>query len=202
MIARRAGFTLLEIMIVLLFIGLAASYVAFNAFGVSQVDQLEKEARRFQVVFDMASDFAILNQRELGIRVDKEENQYVFLYLDDEQEWQVLEDQAFFESYVLPEPFTLDLTLDDLPWQEDDSLFDRELFDEELSVSDADVRIGEDEPPPPEPPQIFILSSGDITPFSMIFKYEPEFSDDEPAYFRINGIDTPPLERQGPLDRL
>ena len=64
------GFTLLEVMLVLLLMGLAAGYVMFNAFGASKRDLLKSQAQRLQVIVDMASDYAVLNQQQLGIRVE------------------------------------------------------------------------------------------------------------------------------------
>ena len=67
---KKAGFTLLEVMLVLLLMGLAAGYVMFNAFGASKSDLLKSQAQRLQVIVDMASDFAVLNQQQLGVRCD------------------------------------------------------------------------------------------------------------------------------------
>ena len=171
------GFTLLEVMLVLLLMGLAAGYVMFNAFGASKSDLLKSQAQRLQVIVDMASDYAVLNQQQLGIRVEQAENSYYFVYLDDEDEWQRVEDEKMYAPYTLPEPFTLTLNLDDLPWDEEDSLFDRDLFDENLSVSDAGVDIGSEEEKTLPPPQILIMSSGEITPFSLMFNYEGDFNE-------------------------
>jgi general secretion pathway protein H len=198
---RNRGFTLLEIMLVILIMGLVVSVVMFNTFGQSKLDVLEKQAKRFQVVFDMASDFAVLNQQQLGLFVDQEKQTYQFMYLDDEQKWRLMTDDKAFDSYQLPEEFTLSLQLEGLPWLQEDSLFE-EGFDTKLSVNDDDIKIGDEEEKLPPPPQIYILSSGDITPFSMAFSYEPSFGSDQPLYFRVNGDDTPPLMREGPLDSL
>ena len=195
---RHSGFTLLEIMIVLLLMGLAAGYVLFNAFSVSQSDRLKEQVQRLQVVFAMASDFAILNQQQLGLYIDEKKSQYHFVFLDEEQQWQLIEGNPLFVEQQLPELFSVELELEDLPWEQEDSLFDAGIFDESLSVSEDGVEIGEEDKPPP-PPQILLLSSGDITPFSLLFRYEPEFDDDEPAYFRLNGQDTVPLQRIGPM---
>ncbi|HBF70842.1 MAG: type II secretion system protein GspH [Alteromonas sp.] len=193
------GFTLLEVMLVLLLMGLAAGYVMFNAFGASKSDLLKSQAQRLQVIVDMASDYAVLNQQQLGIRVEQAENSYYFVYLDDEDEWQRVEDEKMYAPYTLPEPFTLTLNLDDLPWDEEDSLFDRDLFDENLSVSDAGVDIGSEEEKTLPPPQILIMSSGEITPFSLMFNYEGDFNE-EPVYFALQNKETPTLSLTGPLD--
>ena len=193
------GFTLLDVMLVLLLMGLAAGYVMFNAFGASKSDLLKSQAQRLQVIVDMASDYAVLNQQQLGIRVEQAENSYYFVYLDDEDEWQRVEDEKMYAPYTLPEPFTLTLNLDDLPWDEEDSLFDRDLFDENLSVSDAGVDIGSEEEKTLPPPQILIMSSGEITPFSLMFNYEGDFNE-EPVYFALQNKETPTLSLTGPLD--
>ena len=190
---------MLDVMLVLLLMGLAAGYVMFNAFGASKSDLLKSQAQRLQVIVDMASDYAVLNQQQLGIRVEQAENSYYFVYLDDEDEWQRVEDEKMYAPYTLPEPFTLTLNLDDLPWDEEDSLFDRDLFDENLSVSDAGVDIGSEEEKTLPPPQILIMSSGEITPFSLMFNYEGDFNE-EPVYFALQNKETPTLSLTGPLD--
>jgi general secretion pathway protein H len=197
----QLGFTLIEVMLVLFIMGLAVGTVLFNVVGEDQTALLKKQVQRFEVVFNMASDFAILNQQQLGLYVNQEKSTYVYLMLDQEQKWQYFAVDKVFARHTLPEAFNFELELNDLPWETDGSLFDEEVFDEQLSVSQDRVEIGEEEKLLP-PPQVLILSSGDITPFSMSFIYEPQFGEDEPTYFRLNGEDSPPLLREGPLDSL
>lgn len=188
----------------LFIMGIAVSTVLMNVVGQNKEDLLKKQVQRFEVVFNMASDFAILNQLQLGMYIDKEKNTYSYLILDDEQKWQPFDLDETFASFTLPEEFMFELQLNDLPWETDGSLFDEASFDAELSVSSDGVEIGseDEEEKLHPPPQVFILSSGDITPFSMTFIYEADFSDDEPVYFRINGEDSAPVKREGPLDSL
>lgn len=197
-----SGFTLIEVMVVLAIMGIAAGVVIFNSFGVSQGEKLENQAKRFQVIVDMASDFAVLNQKELGIRIEPKNSEYYFMLMDEDQNWQLLDTEKVFESYQLPEPFTLELELDDLPWLEEDNLFSDGIFDETLSFDENRVEIGDDEEKKLPPPQILLLSSGDITPFSLAMIYEPEFGSDSPIYYRLNATDSAPIERLGPLDSL
>jgi len=199
---RQTGFTLLEVMLVITLMALIVSFVVVNIGGTNNADQLEKQARRFQVVFDMASDLAILNQKQLGLHIDEEKLTYQFMILNDEQKWQWLDTDKAFAENELKEPFTLELLLDGLPWDADDNLFDTEVFDEELSLSDEGVEIGDEEDKQLPPPQIFIFPSGEITPFSLVFKFEPDFGDEAVTYFRVNGIDETPLAFEGPLDAL
>ena len=202
--SQQRGFTLLEVMLVLLIVGILVSAVVYNSFSVSQEDLLKKQAQRLQLVVGTVSEFAILNQLEMGMRIEPDTNEYFFMVLDEEQQWQLfaLDGAAVFEPYQLPEDFGLELQLDDLPWINEDSLFeDDTIFDEKLSLDDKDVKIGEEDEPPP-PPQILLFSSGEVTPFSMILKYEPSFGDDEPVYFRVNAEEYIPLTVEGPLDAL
>lgn len=195
------GFTLLEVMLVLLLMGLTAGYVVFNALTSDPAEQLEREVHRLQVVIDMASDFAVLNQQQLGVFIDEKQRSYSFMLLDEEDNWQFLTGNPVYDRVTLTEPFTFKLSLDDLPWLDQDRLFERDLFDSTLSVNDKDIQIGEEEEAPPPPPQILIMSSGEITPFSLVFSYEPGFSNELPAYFVLNNRDMPPLEFIGPLEQ-
>ncbi len=173
---KKAGFTLLEVMLVLLLMGLAAGYVMFNAFGASKSDLLKTQA------------------------FEADKNEYYFVYLDDDDEWQRIEGEKTYEPYTLPEPFTFTLNLDDLPWDVEDRLFDRELFDENLSVSDEGVEIGNEEEKKLPPPQVLIMSSGEITPFTLSFNYEGD-DGDNPVYYSLQNQDLPPLVLEGPLER-
>ncbi len=197
----QRGFTLLELMLVMALMGLAATYVVFNVFGVNQSDQLKKEAQRLQVLVDMASDYAVLNQQQLGIRFEQDEHEYYFVFLNDDDEWEKITDESLYEAHVLADPFTFDLNLDDLPWDTEDRLFDREMFDENFSLDEEGVEIGNEEDRKLPPPQVLIMSSGEITPFTLTLNYEPDFGTDSPVYYQILNEDVPPLALEGPLER-
>ena len=197
---QQTGFTLIEIMLVLALMGLMISVVSYTALGTNNYDKVDQQAKRFQVVFDMASDYAILNQVQLGIRIDEKENTYTYVALDDDDDWVELSGQKLFESHQLPENMTLQLFLDNLPWQQEDQLFTGSLFDEELSVSDEGVEIGNEEDIPPPPPQLFLLSSGDLTPFELTITFEDAFSNDDPITFTLRAKEVTPIERIAPED--
>lgn len=200
--SRTSGFSLIEIMVVLVIIGTMAMIAVVSFTPNSDDDKLETEARRFQQVFDMAIDFAVLNQQQLGLRVEPENNQYFFMVMNEEFKWRPLSQNALFSTRVLHEDLNLELQLEGLPWIDEETLFEGSLFDEALSVSDDETSIGEEEEEEPDPPQVFIFSSGEFTPFSVIFAFEPQFGPANVAYFKVNGIDFPPLELEGPLDSI
>lgn len=199
---HQRGFTLLEVMLVLVIMGLLAGTVVFNISGQSGQDRLKQQVQRFQVVFSMASDYAVLNQQQLGVYIDQDKNQYSFVVLNNEQNWQLISGDKTFEAHTLPDEFTFELALNDLPWDTDDSLFNESSIDAELSFSDDDISIGDEEEKKLPPPQILLLSSGDITPFSLGFAYEPGFSSEPASYFRLNVQDSLPVTLEGPLETL
>jgi general secretion pathway protein H len=201
---RQQGFTLLEIMLVLLLMGLAAGYVLFNTDAISEPvsKQLEKQARRLQVIVDIASDFAVLNQQEIGLYLDDEEQSYTFMYLDEDDNWQLIDDTPNLARYTLPEPFIFEFTLEDLPWQNEDSLFTHSFFESESSIPEDGVEIGKEEDKPLPTPQIMLMSSGEITPFSITFSLDTSLSTGDPVYYILNNHDMPPFELVGPLEEL
>ncbi|WP_371194343.1 type II secretion system minor pseudopilin GspH [Glaciecola sp. SC05] len=192
---KHQGFTLLELILVIAVIGLIVSVVSYNVIGKDPADDVEQETRKLQVLFDMASDYAVLNQKQLGLRVDLEKVTYEFVALNDEQRWRPIETQPIFAMHELPEFVSLELILEDLPWQNEDSLFDTKVFDESLSVSDEGVEIGNEEDIEPPPPQILLLSSGEITPFEIRLIYDEPFGQTIPFFFTLQGEDVPPLLR-------
>ncbi len=187
------GFTLIEIMLVLVIMGLVAGYVVMNAFGMDPKDKLKAEAERFMVVSTMAADFAVLNQMQFGLVIDEERNRYHFAYLDDDNNWLPVTDQPAFAERQLDADYLINLKLDDFEWQSESSLFgDGGLFDETLSVANDTVNIGNTEDKPPPPPQIMLLSSGDITEFSVTFTLYDERTSD--AEFTISSQGYLPLQ--------
>ncbi|MDT0595202.1 type II secretion system minor pseudopilin GspH [Glaciecola petra] len=195
----EGGFTLLEVILVMAIIGLVMATVQFTIFSKDISREIEKETQRLQALFSLASDYAVINQLEMGLRIDDEEQTYEFVKLSDDEKWLAMDDQEHFALYQLPEGLSLELTLEGLSWQEDEGLFDNRIFDEELSVSSDGVQIGNEEDEEPDPPQIFILSSGEITPFELRLDYQGQDFDEESFSFLLKGIDTVPLVREGPI---
>lgn len=174
MLSRRhsSGFTLIEIMLVLVIMGLVAGYVVVNAFGNDPQDKLKNEALRFHAVATLASDFAVLNQIEFGLVIDDQRNSYKFVFLDDNDKWVDVPDNPAFVEREIPEEIQIQLLLDGFEWESEETLFSSEsLFSEALSVSTDSVQIGNKEDMPPPPPQVMFLSSGDLTEFTLRFRF-------------------------------
>ncbi len=185
---KSAGFTLIEVMLVIVVIGILMSVVQLNFQGGQSSKALEKESKRFAGLFELASDFGMLNNIELGLYTTDEG--YQFLAYDGTQ-WTVLADEESLPAVTLPENIELALSLDDLP-VDGGMLVDASSF----VTEEDDFREEEEEKPVP---QVVIMSGGDISPFSVTFQFRDDFSG-ENARYKVTGLYTTPLTIEGPLD--
>lgn len=156
------GFTLVEVMLVMLLIGLLATTVVMSFSGESNEEKLEKEAERFQQIFQFVAETAMLKQQEWGLYVQNE--RYGFLYYNNKDaKWAEADQPLSLQQYKLPQDITLQLELEGLPGEDGNLLsqLDWQLDDE--TKPDEKSKI-------PVLPQVFILSSGEISPFKLILK--------------------------------
>lgn len=135
---RQAGFTLLELLVVLFIIGISVTFATLSFSGRAVEDRLENEARRLQEIMRLAAEEAVIQGLELGMQSDGEN--YGFLLIGEEG-WVAYEGDAPFKSYALPEGIRLEVSVEDfsLPVPEENELL----------------------------PQIVFLSSGELTPFDL-----------------------------------
>jgi general secretion pathway protein H len=148
-----AGFTLLELMVVLVIIGVIFSFAVLSMGGDKYVEAMEREARRLATVVDMASDEAVLLGEEVAIRFF--DDGYEFLILQNNI-WLASGDGNLMKMHSLPDGIGLQLEVEnDLP------VFPGDEKDEAIEDADQD-----------SPPQVYLLSSGEVTPFSVTFRAE------------------------------
>lgn len=93
------GFTLIEVMVVVVIIGILINYVAISFGRNGPADMLKDESQRLTSLIELASEEALL--RSVLIGVDITEESYGFLSLN-EGEWEVVSDTLFRERQ-LPE---------------------------------------------------------------------------------------------------
>jgi len=195
------GFTLLEVLVVIALIGLIVSVVQFDFSGKRPEDTLKKVSYQFAELFESAANYGLLNNVELGLYL--EENSYRFLGYDGVK-WSEIPHQDWLAAQELPEGITFKLSLDDLPIEEP-LLFDSSVFkanDEEYLSFDAIEEAKKAKKEKLLFPQVYILSGGDITPFSLTFQFTEEaslYDDLSELAYRVTGIYSTPLTVEGPV---
>jgi general secretion pathway protein H len=133
----QRGFTLIELMVVLVIIGVILSSVALSTGGDTRAEVMEREARRLMVLLELASQEAVMRSEQLAVRFT--EDAYEFMVLENGQ-WLALDDERPLRPRALPDEIELRLELQDNP-------------PPGLSAEDSDM------------PQVYLLSSGEMTPF-------------------------------------
>ena len=108
---KQRGFTLIEVMVVVVLIGLMASLVQFNFSGNNPEDKLAYESARFAAIFEVAAEYGMLNNIELGLIV-KKDNYQCLAY--DGTQWTEIADQDCNAQVTIPEARELNFDLDDL----------------------------------------------------------------------------------------
>lgn len=187
------GFSLIEIMVVIVLIGLMASAVQFTFSGNDPEKLLDKESQRFSAIFNTAAEYSMLNNIELGLVV--EDNTYQFVAFDGET-WVATTDTPFLAPYTLPENITIVLTLDDLPLDEPPLIY---VLHEENEDSDIEFSGSELDEEKKLIPQVYILSGGDLTPFSLRFQLTDRFDEDTYVSYLVSGLYDTPLTIEGPM---
>ncbi|GGZ02611.1 MAG: ral secretion pathway protein [Shewanella sp.] len=155
---RVQGFTLLEVMLVVLLMGLMAAAVTLSIGGGNQQQQLAREAQRFITVTEAVTNEAVLSGQFVGIVVDKDAYHYV-VYVDDK--WQPLQRDNLLAEHKLPQGITTDLQVEGLPLDQEEQK--DSLFDDDKPFNDDKK---DDKNPEP---QIMLLPSGEMTGFELTF---------------------------------
>ena len=99
-----AGFTLVEIMVVMVIIGITLGMVSFNALPSPRQD-LQKEAQRIALLLQLARDEAIVRNRLVAFEADSDH--YRFLVRNETRWDPVLEDDLLRERAFKSAPVTM-----------------------------------------------------------------------------------------------
>jgi general secretion pathway protein H len=146
-LARRAGgFTLLEVLVVLVIIGIITT-MAVVSIGVLGGDhEMDQEVRRLQAVLNQAREEAQIEGRDVGMRFDADG--YDFLDYDGRNaRWLPVADDPLLRPRRLPAGVTLVLRMES-----------REVkLDPRTPPTDAK----------PAQPQLLVQASGDLEPFEL-----------------------------------
>lgn len=169
-----SGFTLLELLVVMVIIGVLAGMVSLSVSGRAVEDRMQAESRRMMELVRLASDEAQAKGIEIGLRQTVEGMQ--FLTLDERGRWTVVR-EGLFRPRQVPPPFMIELRVDGrlvkpvVP----------EPPESTDTKSDASLRLSRDDDARAVPePQVLILSSGEMTPFALDVRLP-----DSAVYYRV-----------------
>ena len=142
---RARGFTLLEVLVVVMIIGII---VSFAALSIKSDDQtLEEEARRLQALINLAGQEAVLQSKEFALEFTGDGYDFVEF---DGKKWQTISDDEILRARTLPS----------------DEVVDYQPEGEQLTLQGMDAE--------KTPPRIYFLSSGEMTPFTLTMRRRGE----------------------------
>jgi general secretion pathway protein H len=157
------GFTLLELLVVLVIIGVMVAMVTLSTNVLGQDSQVEEETRRFWAVLRQAREEAELQSIDLAVFVGSTE--YEFLRFDTRRnEWRQVADDTLYAPRTLPAGLRFRIWLEGRELVLKPGLPDRSKKDENQKW----------------PPQLTVLSSGDVVPFELQLE-----RDNSPALWRM-----------------
>lgn len=159
MMKNQKGFTLIEILLVLVLLSVA-SVAVISTLPQKSSDDAKQQAQALYHRLQLLNEEAILSGKDYGVRFDEKRSSYQLLALS-EDGWQKLSDDELPQSTALPDGLAMVLQLGGNVWKDEDRLFKPgSLFDEDMfsEVEDEKKVLT---------PQVFIMSSGELTPFSI-----------------------------------
>jgi general secretion pathway protein H len=163
---RAAGFTLLEILVVIVIIGVMVSMATLSVGLLGGDRQSEEEARRVWAVIGQAREEAELQAIDLALFVGTSD--YEFLRFDTRRnQWLPVVDDKLYAQRTLPEGLRFRLWMEGREIVLKPGLPDRSKKDESEKW----------------PPQLTVLSSGDVVPFELQIE-----RDGAPALWRMTSL--------------
>lgn len=159
MFKSQTGFTLIELMLVLVLIALLAGMFALNL-SPSPQQQIDREARRLQWVLQQAAEQSVTQGVELALSLPSNGYQIIQFSIQ-ERQWVGLEDKLF-RSYTLADGLHLKVLIDREQWSAEEQ---QQLA---LLIKNNPLKLS--------PPIIVFLSSGETTPFKlMLFSNDTDY---------------------------
>ncbi|WP_252178038.1 type II secretion system minor pseudopilin GspH [Endozoicomonas sp. 4G] len=152
---KSAGFTLLEIMLVLVLLGIATAVVLPTLAPADSSARLKTDARRFAALVKTGHQESLLKGKNLGVRFT--DNGYQFMEWHEGQ-WQLLKSDRLLTERVLSDAIRLDFMPGELIWQ---AALDAEKQQDSSLFSNGSNKAT---------PDLYLWSSGEVTPAEVRFQ--------------------------------
>ncbi len=154
---RSRGFTLLEMLVMLIVIGITISFVTLSIGVGGKPVELQNEAEKLTGMLQLALEEAVLTGKPIGLRIDETLDRsgtrfnYEWSVLE-QGKWQPFEQHPVLQDGQVAEGIELDLTLEGVEIQ----------LQEEAKEDEDDSKLKET-----YQPDIFILQSGELSAFKL-----------------------------------
>jgi general secretion pathway protein H len=144
--ARIRGFTLIEILVVLVIMAIVISLAVLSINVTGRDTQIDQEGQRIEGLLEMLHERALIEGHDFGLRL--EPAAYEFLAYDTRRSlWVPLDQEREFRRRTLPPGLVFQLELDS----------------RQVVLQPIDPNLSSDATPPA--PQLAVAASGDSTPF-------------------------------------
>jgi len=163
-IKQQRGFTLIEVMLVVLLIGLASTIVLMTVDDSGQKKSVKREGHKLAALAGIALDKAVLSGRDFGMVFSRDKYHFVELL---EKRWQPAQDEVLKEQKL--KNIAMSAEIDGFKW-----LPDQKDYSSSALFSERDIDEELDEKEKPHIPQLLILSSGEMTPFRLVLTLDSE----------------------------
>ena len=156
-IQKQRGFTLLELLVVVVIAAILFTYTTLAIRTDSPADIIKKEAQRFDRLVQLALEEAILRGEEYALEINIDG--YRFLRFSEEEQWLPISHDKILRTRQLPQDMELEMQL-----EETEIVIElAEDTDSEESLT-AESEDDEENKTSKIIPQVYLLSSGEITP--------------------------------------
>lgn len=149
--SRAAGFSLLELLVVLVIIAVFFGAVVLSMSLAGDARDVEREAQRLGSLIGLVQEEAVMQSRDYGLLFSADEYRF-YVYDHAQRQWIAPPGDNLLAAHALPADWRLDLRVEDralaLP-----------RFEERESLEEPE-------------PQVTILSSGEVTPFEAVVRRE------------------------------